>query len=1177
MKKRAMWRGVVGVSLVAGAVAVVGAGPASAGRSGAAQVINLNTIPESTSLGWMLTVGSKIFFTSDDNVHGRELFVTDGTLAGTKMVKDINPDGNGVEGGENSTIANVNGTLYFTANDGIHGKELWKSDGTEAGTVMVKDINPGSSGSYPERSTNLNGTLLFTANDGTNGIELWKSDGLAAGTVMVKDIAPTYTTDYPVSVYTDFAVLGSTAYFGADDGTNGVELWKSDGTAAGTVMVQDMFPGSAGSYPDPKVAAGAVWFRISEPANSSNFHLWKYDGTTLTDVVTFPDGGIDNDFYALDGSKVLFRAFDRVAENGWELWVTDGTGGGTQLVKDINATDKYQGSDPGNFIKMGDKVYFTASDGVNGMALWVTNGTSIGTTMVKDVAANTTYYDPKIQYLTVVGDTLYFRANDDPNNNYDAPTPRGAVSSNDAATVYGEELWKSNGTTDGTVLVKDINTESEDRPRGSDIDAGNSAFQVLGTSLYFFADDGEVDGSGDFLWTSDGTAIGTVKFADISIVDRGSDTKLAGILGSKALFFAEDGDRGALYATDGTQGGTTRLVAASSSQNVVIVGTKAYFTGYDDTNGWGLWETDGTASGTKLVKDVAVGSLEDSFPGPYGLTAAGSQLYFFANDGTNGRELWTSDGTTPNTKMVEDINPGLPGQSFGGSDLDRLGVLGDKVYFKAEDGTNGSELWVSDGTAAGTSMLKDIDPGVNGPSEAPCYGVCSSEPTEITTVGSTLFFRAYTSATGSELWKTNGTEAGTVLVKDIRPGDDDCACPVDYPWGSQPFRLTEMGGKLYFTANDGSGGFQLWTSDGIEAGTTLVKSVAGGYLYSLMVVANGRLFFNLIDGSEEPWVSDGTEAGTVLLKDINPGPAGSSPSGFVATPTGVYFAADDPSGSGRSIWFSDGTEANTTVAVALNNDYGRPSIQPYRGGLLYGDDNGTDGTELWSYGLPVGTAQTISFTPPANMKANEVVELTGTATSGLPVTYLATGQCEIKTSGRDAGKLKLKGAGTCSVRAMQAGNEEWAPADDVLMTIAIARNNVVVKFLGVVKALSPTSFGVLSNASGRVQLKAQVTPALEGCEVRFDVSPNNATPAGPYTATSDEDGIILSEPIVIGQGTYDFTVTPLGDCEGTPVDAPEVYLGELPPTGANTTDFVWIGATLLAAGVLLVGRRRRTV
>ena len=210
-----------------------------------------------------------LLFKADDGTHDEELYKSDGTVAGTVLVKDINPSGT-------SNLDNlfvIGTTAYFQATDGTNGYELWKSDGTEAGTVMVKNINP-SGDSYPDRLAAIGSTLYFEADDGTNGTELWNSDGTEAGTVMVKNINPSGNSSPG-----DLTAVGSTLYFDADDGTNGHELWKSDGTSAGTVMVKDVNTNaSAGSNPEYLRRHGDLFYFFANDGVNGD-ELYLSDGT----------------------------------------------------------------------------------------------------------------------------------------------------------------------------------------------------------------------------------------------------------------------------------------------------------------------------------------------------------------------------------------------------------------------------------------------------------------------------------------------------------------------------------------------------------------------------------------------------------------------------------------------------------------------------------------------------------------------------------------------------------------------------------------------------------------------------------------------------------------------------------------------------------------------------------
>ncbi|MEB3319731.1 MAG: ELWxxDGT repeat protein [Cyanobium sp.] len=436
-------------------------------------------------------------------------------MATPRRVADINP---GNSGSYPSYLTVFGDTLFFRASDGSSGPELWKTDGTAAGTVRVADIRPGSNiGSYPGELIAFSGALLFRANDGSSGSELWKTDGTSAGTMRVADIRPGIYGSSP----NQLTELGNTLFFAAaftNKGASGFsfdELWKTDGTSAGTVLVKDIWL-EFGSTPRYLAAVGNNLF-FSAIESSGGDELWKSDGTAegtvrVADILPGKDGSQPRRFAAI-GNTLIFVAND--GKSGFELWRTNGTAAGTVRASDINPGSA--GSDPRNFTALGNTLFFTADDGSSGTELWKTDGTTAGTVRVADINPGRASSSPVA--LTVVGDSLYFTAD---------------------SVGSGRELWKTDGSAAGTVRVADIN------PGNASSNPGYLA--AVGDSLYFNADS---VGSGRELWKTDGSAAGTVRVADINPGSAQSRAKYFTKVGDTLYFSANDGSTGTeLWALD---------------------------------------------------------------------------------------------------------------------------------------------------------------------------------------------------------------------------------------------------------------------------------------------------------------------------------------------------------------------------------------------------------------------------------------------------------------------------------------------------------------------------------------------------------------------------------------------------------------------------------------------------
>lgn len=751
--------------------------------------------------------GGLVYFTVDDE-NGQELWKSDGTTEGTGMVVDLNKgQGDGIGGAQFNCI---NNRIYFIgrkSNSTIN-KRVYSSDGTMEGTKMEADIP--TNGFYQFNNTLIipSGTDLWihdlaggadllkhfdpepgesiSFNAGYGGVdafyfvisrilgsnwnhELWKSDGTESGTQPVKS----FNVYENGNIY-GLIEIGSTLYFRSGDAVHGSELWKSNGTTIGTEMVIDLVPGVDGSSPDvlgevdqKLLFSTAYGTYITNGTSAGTLKLLDYSTKTFK-VIESVFLGIG---YDLTTGRIIF-------------YRSNGTEEGTELLNTL-----------GDFY---DNYSFLKITEVNGKYILPAFSPEVG-----------------IELYTSVGEPGDLTLLMDIKNGEDSSNPRSFVQYGDKGIiiaddgVHGTELWITDGTEAGTVLLKDTKPGTES---ALDHLAINNFYQNK-NKLFFEA---RTKTGTDDIWASDGTTEGTNIFVDGDnkpflpfgmasdrfFFDRLSESKLMSI-------DLETESESLIWEHPGYYFGS----------NVMIEnGDNVYFSVQSIVDGQELWCFNIPNETFSMVKDIYPGSGSSN---PQFGAGIDDQFVFVANDGIHGFELWITDDVD-GARMIKDTNPNP-------NDYIRLfnTTIDGQVFFSANDGINGRELWKSDGTGENTMLFKDINPGEG-----------DSNPAQLYRFNDKMIFLAYDGIHGLEPWISDGTSEGTYLLKDVNPMGDS---GVDYI----TYFLGGVGEKFYFAADDGVHGNELWVTDGTEEGTILFDIVPGSESSdpSRFVVNDDRVIF----------------------------------------------------------------------------------------------------------------------------------------------------------------------------------------------------------------------------------------------------------------------------------------------------------------------------------------------
>ncbi len=781
------------------------------------------------------------------------------------MDLDARPDG-----AAPYTWVDIDTCAVTVIDDGPHGRELWRTDGTAEGTQLVKDIRLGSAdGVYDLQPIAFNGRAYFRAQTDATNTALWVTDGTAEGT---------FALPWDVESFSP----GDSTLFFMYNGTFG----STDGTIEGTYR-----------YPlggHREIAALGDALLVSESYELGH-RLKRFDAQlgNRTDVILFPLE--ESPIYRLSSLPDAVLFFHGPGGGAYDLWRTDGTQEGTVAVTSgapfSGLPSRLRQFTTGN-------IYYFYTDGTR--TLWRSDGTAEGTFSLGETG--------RFSSPVALGDHMYF--------------------------VGGGGIWRTGGTPENTALFCPL-TQSPSFMGASNLTAFNGrlyfAYNGIGEERFYFGNDlpeplymgiksynlhraagrlfyvKQNDPTyGNEFWLNSGTPESERILKNIIQKTNSQNPRWFPVArpSDPRLLKASTGDSFGLYRSDGTVEGTrslypARLFVEEAVRVLPEYGRRWYFRAAQEGWGYELWQTDGTALGTRQVIDLMPGAESGC---ERVLGAASTAAIFLGN------ETVANDGKA----TLWSWQPGTGTQQLatGRFDIPASASLAvavkDTLFFCAT--SNGEEtLWCTDGTTAGTTPVVTAEvTSLSFAGAFACYTVGTqlwateggapvllqsfSSIASLHPANGRLFFLAEAegAGTGAEPWTTDGTPEGTYLVADVAEGQ----------LSSDAAGFTAAGDTVFFVTRYPHG---LCATSGLAGDWRLVKDFAHLPLFyppglGALHSAGDHILLevNAPDSGRELWESDGTSDGTVLVADISSGEASTIFHDFVSSGPYVGFVAEHP-------------------------------------------------------------------------------------------------------------------------------------------------------------------------------------------------------------------------------------------------------------------------------------------